>query len=343
MESQESKTVLRDRPDTSDRTLIWCARAGEFLHKYFTILLAGLFLLVWANSLRAQSLSGGDFLRQTNGARQAGMGETFAALSGDPNALSYNVAGISDLRQGELSSTYTLNRFDNQNMNLIVGLPVGSGAVAVDISALLGTVMEINNLDGSSETVVSQKDFLVTAGYGLQIMRDASIGLSLKVYSSTLVEEYQAVAFGGDLGILCQNIGFQGFNIGAALQNLGTSIKYVEASDPMPTTLRIGVAYAPQKIGSHGIKTGVDVMLPNDGDPAEHLGLEYAWRDLLFGRIGCQLEESAATLTFGGGVRLDGIRLDYAFVKTDLGGDLHRLELGYAFGTPAAPRSANPR
>lgn len=159
---------------------------------------------------------------------------------------------------------------------------------------------------------------------------------------STLLEEYNATAFGADLGILQKDLIWPGLQAGLALHDLGTEIKYLEAGDPMPTTLLVGAAYGFPVSAGHGLRLGVDLLFPNDSDPQQNLGAEYNWQDQLFARVGYRLNNGADQLTAGAGVALYGLHLDYAFASAAAGQTTHRLGVGYAFKA-ALPEAVMPK
>jgi hypothetical protein len=284
----------------------------------------------------AQTLSGGETLREPLGVRQTGMGEAFTALSGDVQSLHYNPAGLADLAAPEIDTLYAADLFSAQTAHVIFGTPVawiGSGSLALDCYALLGPAIEINNLDGTSESLISQRDLVVSAGYGQPITPGLSVGAAAKFFHSTLVEEYSATAVGGDVGMLYQGLGLPGISLGAALQNLGTPIKYLEQSDPMPTLFRVGFGYATPKNSTHGLRVGLDLLFPNDQDAQTHLGMEYGWQERFFLRGGYKLGSALESFTVGAGLLLNGLSVNYSFAKMAVGPDVQRFGLGYRFGT----------
>ena len=307
--------------------------------KTLTLLLTSLLL---CGPLYAQVLSGGETLKAAIGARQAGMGEMFTALSGDIHCQYYNPAGLADLASPVITSMYTSNIFENQEALIAGGLPVswaGPGALAFSLVNALGAKMEINHLDGTSENLISQNDYLATLGYAQQFFPGFYVCANIKVLSSTLVEQYTATAVGVDLGILMHDAVLSGMNIGAALQHVGSEIKYDNEGDAMPTTLRMGIAYQRVFQQEHGLRAGVDLLFPNDSDALQHIGVEYAWQSTLFLRAGYKLGYDLDTFTVGGGVNYQGIRFDYAFSGFTAGGNAHRIGLGYSFGIDSSGAS----
>src|SRR5579863_6526746 len=66
-------------------------------------------------------------------------------------------------------------------------------------------------------------------------------GIALKYLNSTLIDQYKATAYAGDAGF---QIPFGSrLVIGSAIQNIGTSMKYLDSGDPLPRIARIGASY----------------------------------------------------------------------------------------------------
>lgn len=295
-----------------------------------TILLGYLLITpVWAFAA-----SGGNSLTEPLGARQVAMGSAYTALSGDCYALHYNIAGIADIQSPMLSSMYAMSLFQTTHTFLIFGMPTslfGDDGIAISIMNYIGDNIEINHLDGTSERRQSQNDFIGTAGYAIQLAPGFSLGVSAKLFQSTLAEKYTATASSSDIGLLLKNAGGTGLNVGATLQHIGSDIKYLDEGDPMPTTLRIGMAYENTIFSIHGIKLSADGLFPNDHTPYQNLGIEYAWQNTLFVRAGYKFNYDMDTFSIGGGIHFDSIHFDYAYSGFSTDTNAHRVGLGYAF------------
>ena len=61
------------------------------------------------------------------------------------------------------------------------------------------------------------------------------------------------------------------------------------------------------------------------------LGMEYAWREMAFARIGTHLGHDTAGLSLGGGVKYRGISIDYAYVNYGVLDDTHQFGIGLEF------------
>ena len=61
------------------------------------------------------------------------------------------------------------------------------------------------------------------------------------------------------------------------------------------------------------------------------MGLEYAWIEMAFIRLGTHLGHDTAGLSLGGGVKYKGIKLNYAFVDYDVLNVTHQFGIGLTF------------
>lgn len=304
------------------------------------------------------------------GARAMGMGGAFTAVATDATALWYNPAGLARLNAQELSfgAVAGAGETDIQNFGYGGPLPLsgisGSGYASAGANLLYarsGTI-EVNTLraDGSlatSRNISAGSDLVLSAGYaeragtmGLEtreqsLTLDHYLGVGGKFIRSTLVEQYSASTFAGDLGYLL-HVPELGWSYGAAVQNAGGRIRYNTEADPLPLIFRTGAAW------QGGVPSVHNVLASIDGDYVlqektwhVQLGGEYFWQRMYGVRMGYQLHRDDGSLTFGMGLRWRGrYLLDYAWA---LGGDLgatHRFTFTWRFGgVPPSQRARSRR
>jgi len=117
---------------------------------------------------------------------------------------------------------------------------------------------------------------------------------------------------------------------------LGTVIAWEQTGykEVIPPTIRVGLAGDIELLSLEArIVPSVDLsyrfdLLGDEEAIALHLGLEYLVKDVFALRVG----DNDGRFTFGGGLRLKPISIDYAFIGHDYLGDTHRISITTRWG-----------
>ena len=305
--------------------------------------------------------TGGQILMQPLGARPAALGEATSAEGGTTDALAANPAGLAGLVRPEGSALFHAGFAGDTFVSVlgggsIKGFGVG-GAVAYQTS---GSVERIDPT-GRSAQVAAMSELWATAGLARALpVVPVSIGGSLEIIRSTLLEEFVATDVAANLGIHC-DIDSIGLALGAAVQHWGGDLRYDEEKLPidinaLPLSYRFGAAWTTMPVSDDmtigRLERGDAPALQRRVDPhgitlfgeavvrrAEHAvayggGVEYGWAGWAFLRGGYRrLAEGAARTrnlySFGVGVRRGPIRVDYAIELLEFTA-LHRVGLTIA-------------
>jgi len=218
-------------------------------------------MMFCATAVQAASVSQATllFLKIAPGARPAGMGEAFVAISDDASATWWNPAGLgfqhgqeftmmyvrwlpqfnlSDLYYAYMSATYEVPEWGTFGGNLIF-LNLGETQRTDEQARNLGTF--------------SSYEIAVTGTYGAEINRHLAMGVGLKLAYSHLSEQGAgeekgsgtATAVAADVGLLYKAPFVRGLSLGANLSNMGPKVAYIDRAqaDPLPTNLKMGFAY----------------------------------------------------------------------------------------------------
>ena len=338
----------------------------------FTVLLI---LAVGALAVPAFAVSeaGVLFLLISPGARAAGMGEAFVAISDDATAIYWNPAGLAYQTGHEITAMHSnwLPQFGNdlyfdflayrQNIE-------GVGVIGANVTYLnLGEQTITGETDPTPLGTFNSYEFAITAAYGTKISENMAVGLCLRYIRSSLSDvgagsekgNGKANAFAVDLGWLYKASFLRGLSFGANLSNMGPKIAYIDndQADPLPTNLKIGVAYKVLDSEFNRLTVAMDfnkllVVRHQDGssDPF-YKALFTAWVDQ---GVGKELEEMIATagaeywysnmIALRAGYHLDKVgKANYTTFGFGLKYSLYRFDFGYVAGDEGHPLSGTTR
>jgi hypothetical protein len=251
---------------------------------------------------------GAIFLKEPVGARQIAMGEAFVSVADDITSLHYNPAGLVNLNSQELNTMYRRGLVDISHGFLGYGISnkESKNSFGISLFTLQGGDIEIWESEDVSRVVKVEQDYILTVGYGKQLLEQLALGLNLKVIQSTLIEEYSDVAIAVDLGLFYKLI--ENINIGISVQNIGTEIRYISEVTSLPFACRGGISYI---LGS--LTLSGELLQYTDSLAIEkHLGVEYIFKDMIALRAGYGTEYEFSTVSFGVGFKVGNIDLDYA-------------------------------
>ncbi len=228
-------------------------------------------VLAFSANLLAQSTAAVQFLQIAPGAKAGGMGEGGVALATDATAIYWNPAGLAFQyedpetdKPGEISLMHAKwlpqFNFDDLFYDYLaaryyvedVGM-LGASLTYLNLGKITNTD-ENGNILGDFEA----KEYAITLSYSTKMQENLGLGVNLKIIQSNLAPQNiqvgaeqtngQATAFALDLGVLWQpdyDIFQNKLRVGANLSNFGPAVAYNDdaQADPLPTNLRVGLAY----------------------------------------------------------------------------------------------------
>ena len=307
------------------------------------IIFAGFFLyFVFLNDVSAKVESGARILNQSASARAAAMGDAFVAVSDDLGAVYYNPAGLINILSNRMSFMYLGGFVDEAYINMGANISMGNkGTIAGNVFYYDGGNFDWND-NGTLTKIKAQQDILASLSYGFPVTAHFSAGINLKTLQSTLVEEYKANAFAVDIGFLHSLIGENStYQFGAAVQNAGTELKYIEEADALPLNIRAGASYLKKLGNDYKLTVSVEGLKPSDGDIKEHIGFEFVLKEMFSIRAGYKLGYDLNTLTAGIGISVKNYSFDYGFSLMDELEQQHRVSFSHTFSE--APKSGGSR
>lgn len=304
------------------------------------VCLIGLLTVMNISSYAAVGTTGAEFLNTSLGARPGGMGNAFSAIADDVNAVLWNPAGLTLLKEGKVSFTYTnlAAVFDVEEASgmydgfLGYAQPLGNGA-AFALSLQYQEQGKIAYTTDSPDVIAEYSlgaNYAVILSYARRLSSSLSYGVSFK-FIRTRLWEIVGRAYAVDLGGLYQSSN-EKLRLALCLQNTGTKLQMedLEQADPLPQNLKVGISYKPLNDSSHSLIFALDLDKPiaSDSSIFLSLGTEYWYQGFLALRVGYLSKEgNVKGFTQGISIRYRGYELDFANVPWGELGSVQRISL----------------
>ena len=278
-----------------------------------------LLLLFWAWLLPAQNTAM-LFLPVNRDAATVGGTQVLSSLY-NPAAIPFTGSDVQLSYQRWAPSVAPAN-----HINLLSGIRVGK---RVGVGLTVGYQMgeEFALTDGS---FYMPSDLVVGLGAGVAFTDYLSIGVNAKYARQGLTKEVAYQAFAADAFLM---FNMEGFRAAAGVASVGTPVKAAGGkSYALPAAAKIGAGY--------GFKFGLSLQADADiyfaGGFAAAGGVQYAWKDMLFARVGYHYGSDAAPvpsyLALGLGVKFIGIHLDVSYLTASKAlGNSFTIGVGYSF------------
>jgi len=298
----------------------------------FVVLVLTVTSITWAGNPGETTAA---FLKLGVGARPTGMGEAFVAVANDVNALYWNPAGLSQLKDKEISFGHTewFQDIKYEYMGWIN--PVGKlGTLGISVIYLYLDGMERRSAPSiNPEGTFGAHDLAVGLSFGKSVNSSLSIGASLK-YINLTIDNEKGNSIVGDLGGLYKFPSLKNFTLGLQLQNMGPGVKFISKRNQLPFRCQIGLSYRYLE----KITAALAVNKPIDNKASFRLGAEYWLREVLALRVGYKTETiselgTLSGLTAGIGFKVSGVIADYSFVPYGDLGNTHRISMSFRFGS----------
>jgi Fibronectin type III domain len=289
-------------------------------------LLAGMMFFGVRGPARSAPLTtGADFLLMTTGARPDGMGQAFSAVADDVNTLSFNPAGLGNIRLPEVGYGYEsfLGGIDYNFLG--AALPMGGVGVLGLGYISMGTAPFNSTADPSApEGTALDQAFQV--GWGRSFY-DLHLGASAK-YIRRQLDGATGDGFAFDLGLRYRPLPV--LTLAASAMNLGPGVR-LSSWEPLPTQLNLGAAWTAVESPRHRLTLALNGAV-NLATNTQSLGLgaEYWYAGdfaLRTGYLARSRDDGflASGFSAGAGVKFSFFELDYAFQPFDALGVVHRV------------------
>ena len=290
-------------------------------------------------------ISTAQFLKIGVGGRAAALGESFVAISDDASALYWNPAGLAQFKKNQVifSHNIWLVNINHDFIGVVYHLD-SDNAFGASLTALTMEDMPVTTEFAPFGTgeYFGFSDIAISISYARKMTDQFSFGGTVKYIEETL-DKLKMRGVMIDLGTYYKTgLGSSRFavtvsNFGAELAPDGEVIlvgnrKQSEwQSFAPPTIFRIGFAIEPYENEEHRVTTSVQLNHPNDNSENLVLGVEYAWRKMLFIRGGYKFNVDEQNYSFGAGlnvpISIADFTLDYAFSNFERLGSTHRFSI----------------
>ncbi|MEI7904079.1 MAG: PorV/PorQ family protein [Candidatus Firestonebacteria bacterium] len=277
----------------------------------------------------AAGTAGAQFLKIGVGARPAGMGEAFSALADDSTAMFWNPGALAVIPGISIDMMHAIYFQDMSFDWVSVSMPASFGTIGVNAKYIsYGSMMQYDAL-GAETGSISPYDISAGLTYAVSL-NGLNLGAGIKFVSMNIGVAASALVF--DAGLLQTFELAPSFMLKAALvaQNIGAASKFLSAEFDMPLNLKAGLAVLFQRDFTLAAEAG----FPKDGAVNFSAGGEYI-TDMGAGssfilRAGYSTR-GVGGLSFGGGLNIGAIRLDYAYVPSGDLGTTQKMSLGLLF------------
>lgn len=304
------------------------------------------------------------FLKIGVGARAIGMGGTQTAVLGDISSIYWNPAALSRLATaGELTFNH-VNWLADINYDFAAGvMPIGElGTFGLSLVSLRVPEEEVRTVDfpQGDGRKWDASSFAIGLSYARNLTDQFSIGFNAKFIRESVWDE-SASGFAIDVGTLYK-FDVKGLTLGASISNFGTTMRldgrdlyfnndpngnigsgpnnipseYRSEDYSLPLMFRIGLAYDALQAEDFRVTAAADATHPNDNTEYVNSGLEIAWQEMVFARVGYKslfLRDSEQGLTLGFGLHyaitnVGSFKLDYGFADYGRLQTVHYFSLG---------------
>ncbi|MBT3501693.1 MAG: PorV/PorQ family protein [Candidatus Marinimicrobia bacterium] len=312
--------------------------------------------MVFGSENKKLAQTGFQFLSISADARGGGMGDAMTTLFGNSSSLFFNPAGLSRQEQMidfSFSSNDWIAGISHEAFSISLSPKNGQYGVFgfsmlnVDYGELQGT-MVWDNEQGFIDTEIFKPTALSLGfGYGRSLSENFSVGGHIKkayqnlgynvvptTDTSKSVQKNTADAMAFDFGTIYQT-DWHNFAFGMSVRNFSDETQFSYDGFQLPLTFRIGaslelIGFTPLAGKSQSLLLAVDALHPRSYPERMNIGLEYSFKGMANLRMGYLYNYDQRGLTYGAGVKVGPITIDYALTPFGIFDDVSRLSIGIA-------------
>ena len=312
--------------------------------------------LLFSSENKKLAQTGFQFLSIASDARSGGMADAMTTMHSNSVSIFSNPAGLA--RQSEF---FDINFSSNE---WIAGIKhdalsfsfspkngqfgsVGFSLLNVDYGELQGTMVWDNEQGFIDTEKFSPSALAFGVGYGRALSENFSVGGHLKkAYqylgnnvvpisdSSNVVENNVANAIAVDFGTIYIT-DWHGFTFGMSVRNFSEEAEYGYDSFQLPLTFRIGgsidvLSFIPSFSEKQSLRMALEALHPRSHPERLNLGLEYSFMGMGHLRLGYLFNYDERNLTYGGGIKIGPLKVDYALTPFGVFDSVNRISVSIA-------------
>ena len=322
----------------------------------FSIIILIFAVIIYGSNDSKLAQTGFQFLSVPSDARAGGMADAMTTMHSNSVSIFFNPAGLS--RQNKF---FDINFSSNE---WIAGIKhdavsfsfspkngqfgcVGFSLLNVDYGELQGTMVWDNDQGFIDTDTFSPSALAFGVGYGRALSENFSVGGHLKkAYqylgnnvvpvsdSSNVVENNVANAMAVDFGTIYIT-DWHGFTFGMSVRNFSEEVEYGYDSFQLPLTFRIGgsidvLSFVPSLAEKQSLRMALEALHPRSYPERVNLGLEYSFMNIGHLRLGYLFNYDERNLTYGAGIKLGPLKIDYALTPFGVFDSVSRISIGIA-------------
>ena len=312
--------------------------------------------LLFSSDNKKLAQTGFQFLSVASDARSGGIADAMTTMHSNSVSIFFNPAGLS--RQNKF---FDINFSSNE---WIAGIKhdavsfsfspkngqygcLGFSLLNVDYGELQGTMVWDNDQGFIDTEKFSPSALAFGIGYGRALSENFSVGTHLKkayqylgknvvpiTDSSNVVDDNVAEAVAFDFGTIYIT-DWHDFTFGMSVRNFSEEVEYAYDSFQLPLTFRVGgsievLSFFPSLGGKQSLKMAVEALHPRSHPERVNLGLEYSFMEIGHLRLGYLFNYDQRDLTYGAGIKLGPLKIDYALTPFGVFDSVSRISIGIA-------------
>jgi len=275
-----------------------------------------------------------DFLLINVGAKAAGMGGAYTAVSNGANSTFWNPAGLTNIKNSEVILGY-FSWYQDIKMNHVSYAHTMNEktTLAASINYLGYGHIDGRDINGVTTGEISAYDFAGGISMGYRIQPDLSLGITAKFINQHL-DDLNGSTFAFDLG---GRYKVGKFNLAAVITTLGPKMQFDNVEENIPSSFRMGVSVSPF---NENLMTAIEFEKRIHGGNVIRHGLEYVYAEQYSVRGGYNYYPESDDRSFGkgfsvgAGYKYNQFEVDYAYTPSEhySSEDLHRFSIIFKFG-----------